>query len=132
MIHIFLAGEEEIASRSLPKTIAFNVNGPDNNTPILELDDYPNYVQEKLVDKTMSTCEHKDNVDIHIPSTSMTLLYSRSPKLVSAIRTEVEQTLFHKAPLCQPLIVDLPEEAIRDKQSQCRLSSVDTNQRLLS
>ena len=129
MIHIFIAGEEEIASRFVPKTIAFNVDGPDN-APILELDDHPNYVQEKFVDETMSTCEHKDNVDIHIPSTSMTLLYSRSPKLVSAIRTEVKQTLFHEAPLCQPLVVDLPEEAIRDKQSQC--ASVDTNWRLQS
>ena len=130
MINIFLAGEEEIASQFLPKTIAFNVDGPDNNTPILELDNYPNYVQEKLVDETMSTCEHKDNVDIRIPSTSMTLLYSRSPKLVAAIRTKVEQTLFHEASLCQPLVVDLPEEAIRDKRSQCCLSSVDTNRRL--
>lgn len=122
LIHVFLAGGEDIASQFVPKTIPFNVDDSDNNFSVLELDDYPNYVQENLVEETMSACGHKDDVDILIPSTSM--LYSRSPKLVPAIQTEVEQKFFHEAPICQPLVIDLQKVAIRDKQSHCKFCLV--------
>ena len=68
----------------------------------------------------MSANGHQDNVDILIPSSSV---YSRSPKLVSAVQTVVKQKSFHQAPICKPLVVDLQEEAISDKQPHSSIVS---------
>jgi hypothetical protein len=86
------------------------VDSPDNNFPVLELDDSPQYVEENVVEETMSASRHQDNVDVVIPSSTM--LYSRSPKLVSVVQKEVKRSSFREAPICQPLIVNLQEETI--------------------
>ena len=109
-----VSGEEESTTQFLSETSTFSIDSPNiNNSPVLELDNSPNCIQENLIEESMSANGHQDNVDILIPSLNV---YSQSPKLVSSIQTMVKRNSFHPAPTCQPLIVDLQEEAVCDKQ----------------
>ena len=95
--------DDEKTTQLLPET-TFNADSLDNNFPVLELDGSPNSVEEVLIKETMSYTEHKDNVDILVPSLS---IYSRSAKSVSAIQTVMKCKSFHETPIYKPFIVDV-------------------------
>lgn len=102
----FLVGEEDSATE---KNSTLNLDSPKiENFPVLEMIGNPNYVEEDLIEETTNASGRQDSVDVLIPSSSV---YSRSPKLVSAVQTVVKPDSFHQAPICKPLIVDLQKEA---------------------
>ena len=105
-----MEGKEDSSTHVSPGTIAFNVDSPDHNFPVLELDSFPNCIKDNF---TQGASEYQDDVDILIPSSSV--LYSRSAKLVSAVQMVVKENSCHEAPMCKPLTVNL-QEAKSDQQ----------------